>query len=126
MYFAAKYYGIIGSVLGSVAMYVIADSFFYYRRVYKMGYLDVSMIRDLAKTWSFFLPAAALGGWALTHLLDGLLPSNLYFTKLLVNGSLFTFYFLLLLVISNAEVRTGLRDVTNKYTIVLRNKFTRG
>jgi O-antigen/teichoic acid export membrane protein len=125
MYFAAKYYGIVGSVLGSVLMYIVADCIFYYYRAYKLGCLQLSLVKGMAKTWLLMLPAAVLGGWGFTQLVNQLIPANLYFTKLLVNGGVFSFFFFVLLMIVDAPARRKLKSLTGKYLVMPRSKLKR-
>ncbi|HYO21997.1 MAG TPA: hypothetical protein VER36_06300 [Flavisolibacter sp.] len=125
MFFSAKYYGIVGSVLGSVLMYIFSDSVFYYYRAYKLGYLQLSLVKGLAKTWGAVLPLAILGGWGFTQLVNKLIPANLYFTKLLVNSGIFSFFFFVLLMIIDVSVRTRVRGLAGKYFTMPRSKLKR-
>ena len=115
MYFAAKYYGIAGAVACSLGVTVTADFAFYYYRVYKLGYLQRSLFTGLASTWVFILPAAFAGGWGLSQLTNSLLLPTQYFAKLLVNGGVFTLFFLLLLLIVDRPFRTKAMAVSGKY-----------
>ncbi|HEY0042722.1 MAG TPA: oligosaccharide flippase family protein [Flavisolibacter sp.] len=115
MFFAAKYYGIMGAVLGSLLVSATVDFFFFYYRVYKLGYLQLSILTGLARTWLPILPLAVLGGWGFTQLVNGLVPANLYFTRLLVNSGVFSFFFFVIVMIIDAPVRKKLRGMTGKY-----------
>lgn len=115
MFFAAKYYGIMGAVLGSLIVSATVDLFFFYYRVYKMGYLQMSLFSGLSKTWLVVLPLAVAGGWGFTQLVNGLVPATLYFTRLLVNSGVFTFFFFVLVMLVDAPARTKLRTLTGKY-----------
>ena len=115
MFFAAKYYGIMGAVLGSLIMSATVDLFFFYYRVYRLGYLQVSLFTSLAKTWLVILPLAVAGGWGFTQLVNGLVPANLYFTRLLVNGGVFSFFFFVTVMLVDAPVRRKVRGMTGKY-----------
>jgi O-antigen/teichoic acid export membrane protein len=125
MFFAAKYYGIMGAVLGSLLVSLTADFSFYYTRVYKLGYLQLSLLTGLLKTWVFILPATVLGGWGFTKLVNGLIPANLYFTRLLINSGVFTFFFFVLVMIVDVPVRTKVRKITGKYIAMPLSKLKR-
>lgn len=115
MYLAARFYGITGAVVASLLVAATADFIFYYYRVYKLGYLQLSLLTHLSGTWLVVLPLALLGGWALSYSVDTLLPFNMHFTRLLVNGGVFSFYFLMLLLFIDAPVRKRLKGLGGKY-----------
>ncbi|HUC83526.1 MAG TPA: hypothetical protein VMR70_21615 [Flavisolibacter sp.] len=115
MFFAAKYYGIVGAVVGSLLVSATADFFFYYYRAYKLGYLQMSLLTGLSKTWLIVLPLALLGGWSFTQLVNGLVPTELYFTRLLVNGGVFSFFFFVVVLLVDAPVRRKVKGLTGKY-----------
>lgn len=115
MYLAARYYGIIGAVLGSLLVSATVDLFFYYFRVYKLGYLKLSFFTGFARVWLIILPLAAVGGWGFTKLVENLVPANLYFTRLLVNSGLFSFYFFILTMVVDVPARRRVRGITSKY-----------
>ena len=105
----------MGAVLGSLLISATVDFFFYYYRAYKLGYLQTSLLTGLSKTWLIILPLSVLGGWGFTQLVNGLVPANLYFTRLLVNSGVFSFFFFVIVLIVDAPVRRKLRDMTGKY-----------
>jgi hypothetical protein len=63
----------------------------------------------------FILPAAALGGWGITQLVNALLPATMYFAKLLVNGGIFTLFFLVLLLLVDVPLRTKAKILSGKF-----------
>ncbi len=115
MYFAAKHYGIAGAIATSLGVTIVFDFFFYYYRVYKLGYLQRSLLTGLTSTWVFILPIALLGGWGLTQLTNSLLAPTQYFAKLLVNGGVFTLLFFLLLLAVDMPFRAKTKAVSGKY-----------
>lgn len=115
MFFTAKYAGVKGVVIGSLAVSVLFDFFFFYYRVYKLGYLQLSLLTGVAATWVYILPAAILGGWGLTYLVNSLLAPNQYFAKLLVNGGVFTSFFFVLLLLVDVPFRTKAKAVSGKF-----------
>ncbi|HZH65765.1 MAG TPA: hypothetical protein VEY10_12805 [Flavisolibacter sp.] len=115
MFFTAKYFGITGAVITSLVFSATVDFIFYYYRVYKLGYLQISLLTNLANRWVFILPAAALGGWGITQLVNALLPATMYFAKLLVNGGIFTLFFLVLLLLVDVPLRTKAKILSGKF-----------
>ena len=115
MFFAAKYYGIMGAVLGSLVMSATVDFFFFYYRVYRLGYLQLSILTGLLRTWVVILPVAVGGAWGLTQLVNGLVPATQYFTRLLVNGGVFSFFFFVLVMLVDLPVRRKVKGMTGKY-----------
>jgi hypothetical protein len=71
------------------------DFFFYYYRVYKPGYLQLSLLTGLAETWLLMLLLAILGRWPFTQLMNGPALANLFVTRLSINSSLFNYFFFL-------------------------------
>ncbi|HVF81128.1 MAG TPA: hypothetical protein VM884_04315 [Flavisolibacter sp.] len=115
MFFTAKYFGIKGAIITSLVFSATIEFLFYYYRVYKLGYLQISLLRALANRWVIILPAALFGGWGFTEVIDALLPATLYFAKLLVNGGSFTLFFLVLLLWVDVPLRTKAKSLSGKY-----------
>lgn len=125
MYVAAKYAGVKGVVIASLAVSLLFDFSFFYYRVYKLGYLQRSLFTNLASTWVFIVPAAGLGGWGLTVLVSSLLAPNQYFAKLLVNGGVFTLFFFVLLLAVDVPFRTRAKALSGKYVALPFSKLKR-
>jgi hypothetical protein len=115
MFFTAKHFGITGAVVTSLIFSATIDFFFYYYRVYKLGYLQISLLTALGNQWLIILPFALLGGWGFTQLVNGLLPATMYFAKLLVNGGTFTLFFLVLLLLVDVPLRAKAKSLSGKY-----------
>lgn len=115
MFYTAKHFGIKGAVITSLVFSSTIDFLFYYYRVYRLGYLQISLLTNLAKRWVIILPAAVLGGWGLTQIVNALLPATMYFARLLVNGGTFTLFFLVLLILVDVPLRGKAKKLSGKF-----------
>lgn len=115
LYVAAKYAGVKGVITGYLLTSLLFDFSFFYYRVYKLGYLQRSLFTALASTWSLIVPVALAGGWGLSKLTAGLLGPNQHFAKLLLNGGVFTLFFLLVLLAVDRPFRARAKAVSGKY-----------
>lgn len=118
MYGAAKYAGVKGVIIGSLVVSLLFDFFFFYFRVYKLGYLQRTLFTGMAVAWLVMLSVAGLVGWGLTILVNKLLASDQYFAKLLVNGGTFTLFFFLLLLAVDVPFRSRAKALSGKYVML--------
>jgi len=125
MFFAARRFGIPGTLVVSISVTLLADLFFYTYRLHRLGYLDPSLIGDSLRRWSVILPLGFLGGWGINTLVQRLLPAGMNFSRLLVNGSLFTLYFVLLVLITDGTMRQWWRNLMSRYVVAPINKLIR-
>lgn len=115
MFFTAKHFGIKGAVITSLVFSSTVDFLFYYYRVYKLGYLQLSLLTNVASTWVIIFPVAVLGGWGFTQLINSLLPPTMYFAKLLINSGVFTLFFFALLIVVDMPLRNKVKNLAGKY-----------
>jgi len=125
MFFAARRFGIPGTLVVSISVTLLADLFFYTYRLHRLGYLDPSLIGDSLRRWSVILPLGFLGGWGINTLVQRLLPAGMNFSRLLVNGSLFTLYFVLLVLLTDGTMRQWWRNLMSRYVLAPINKLIR-
>lgn len=123
MFFAARYYGIIGTLVVTLSMTIIADFFFYNYRVYKLGYLEMSLLKTSVSPWAIIIPLSIVAGLGCKNLVDKLMPANMYFSKLVVNSGLFTLFFICLVLIVDSAFRNIIKQTLNKYVLPLIYKF---
>ncbi len=114
LYFAARYYGIMGTLVVSLTLMLIADFFYFPYKVYRMGYFSGDMIRRSLTLWAIIISVSALVIWGCKVLTNRLLSPTMYFSKLLVDCTLFSVFFLLFLLAIDGEVRTMLKETKNK------------
>ena len=105
LYFAARYYGIIGTVVIAMTTMLVADFFYFPYKVYRMGYFSGAMIRNSLIRWAIIIPVSLLVIWGCWELTDKILGPTMYFSKLMIDSSVFTIFFLSFLLIIDGEVR---------------------
>lgn len=125
MFFAAKNYGITGTLVASVVMILCADFTFYNYRVYKLGYLQFSLVKSLIPPWLLILPLGFLAGWMFKLMVEKLLPVNMYFHKLVVNSGLLSLFFILLVLVVDKELRKMMKEATVKHILSPISKLRR-
>ncbi len=114
LFFAARHYGIIGTVVVSLAMAFLADLFFFSYRVYKLGFLQTRMIKNTLILWSVIISLCILLVWGCKALTGYMIPVNMYFGKLLVNSAIFTVFYLLFIFLADKEIRNMAKQVRNR------------
>jgi O-antigen/teichoic acid export membrane protein len=111
---AARFYGIIGTVIVSLAMSLFTDLFFFSYRVFKLGYLKQTLIRSIGGLCLIIIPAGIGGGWLLSVLIDSNFAANMYFTRLITNAAGFTIFFILLILLIDPSLRLELKQLRQK------------
>lgn len=119
VFFAAMKFGIMGTILISLLMTFFTDFFFFTYRVFKLGYLQLSLIKNVLNIWILIIPLCALAGFGIHSFLETLLPEKKYLLKILVDSGIFTLFFSLLIFIIDSELRTGLKLFSKKFFINL-------
>ncbi|WP_207494050.1 lipopolysaccharide biosynthesis protein [Aridibaculum aurantiacum] len=114
---AARYYGIIGTVVVSLTMSLGIDLFFFSYRVYKMGYLQVALMKKIAGICAIIIPSSAVAAYMLHLLITNTIPVDMHFVKLLVNSACFTLFFILLLLLIDQGLRNQLRFWKQKLVV---------
>ena len=123
MYFAAKKYGIPGALVVSIGMTICADLLFFTWRVYRLGYIDRSLFTGLLKPLLIIVPACTAGGWALQLMTTTLLPEGYLFSRLLINGGMFTMLYAAMVLAADSRLRGLAGKFTGKYFITPLNRF---
>jgi hypothetical protein len=125
MFFAAKYFGIVGTLVFSLSVTLLADLFFYTYRLHKLGYLEMSLLKTSLSLWVVIVPVSILAGWGCKTLTDHLLGANMYFAKLLTNGGMFTFFFIVLILLVDKDWRNKARQLTSRFVFAPVTKMMR-
>ncbi len=105
LYFAARYYGILGTVVIAMVTMLVADFFYFPYKVYRMGYFSGAMVRKSLILWAIIIPVSLLVIWGCWEVTDHLLGPTMYFSKLMVDSAVFTIFFLSFLLMIDKEVR---------------------
>lgn len=119
MFFAARHYGIMGTVIVSIVVSLLADLTFYSIRLNKLGYFDAALWKNIFTNWLVIVPLCFLGGWGLSRLIGYYVPENMFFVRLILNSGSFTiFYFILIL-----SIDSGLRQMAQQFMGTITSKF---
>lgn len=114
LYFAARYYGIMGTIVISLALMLVADFFYFPYKVYRMGYFSGSMVRRSLTLWATIVLISIPVIWGCRELLERILSANMYFSKLLVGSTIFTIFFFGFLLLIDKEVRQMVKEIKTK------------
>jgi hypothetical protein len=79
-----------------------------------MGYFSGAMVRNSLILWAIIIPVSILVIWGCWKLNEKILAPNMYFSKLLIDSSIFTIFFLAFLLIIDGEVRQMAKDIKTK------------
>jgi O-antigen/teichoic acid export membrane protein len=107
-YWAAKYYGIPGVLSIMLAGYVLIDFSIFSYRLYKLGFLRSSLIRNTLRLWILIIPALAILGLGCSYLVNTIILPDLHILKLVLNGGLFTLLALFILFSIDAVLRSDI------------------
>lgn len=116
IFFAAKYFGITGTLV--VVFFIsLMDLIFYNIRIYKLGYFDAAFFKTCARLWLIIVPSSFVAGWGLKLLVEDFVPDQMYFFKLLSNSALFTIFFILLVLLVDNNMHKALKAVLNNVAV---------
>ncbi|MEP7142920.1 MAG: MATE family efflux transporter [Ferruginibacter sp.] len=125
LFFVANKYGIKGTLVASLSVILTVDFFYFTYRLYKLGYLQQSLVKNILKIWVILIPISLVAGWGCKSLVEWLFEENQYLAKLLVSGSLFTIFFCIVLLLADAGLRNAFRQLTTKFILAPFHKVIR-
>ncbi|GEO11743.1 lipopolysaccharide biosynthesis protein [Segetibacter aerophilus] len=114
VFFAAKYYGIMGTILASLGMSLFADLSFFTYRVYKLGYLQISLIKNTLSFLAITVPLCCFVSILLNLYIEKLLTEKMFFGKMLISSACFTFFYILLILLIDSNLRNGVKQIKKK------------
>ena len=117
MFFAARKYGIIGTLVVSVSLATAADFFFYAYRVYKLGYLQTSLIKNTFATWSVIIPFSLFVGWLIKTYALTLVAPDAYFSQMVICSIIFSAFYIILLLIVDSGMRNDLKIFRKNFAL---------
>jgi len=117
IFFGAKNFGIVGTLVVSLAITLLSDFFFYTYRLNKIGYLPPMLLKTFVVRCLLVGSLSGLVGWQLKLLVDKVIPAEMFFNKLLVNSAMFSLFYIILVLIIDREFRNLLIKYTNRYVI---------
>lgn len=117
MFFVARRYGITGTLCVTLSVTLITDFFYFTYRLFKLGYLQTSLIKNVLSKWSLIVPLCLLAAWSSKLLVERIFAENIYLLKILLSASLFTIFFVSFVLLIDGEIRTTIKTLKEKFFI---------
>lgn len=114
LYFVANKNGIEGTLVVSLIVVIINDFFYFSYRLFKLGFLRTILVKNILGLWILIIPLNLLIGFGCKSFVNYLFTENQYLPKILVSGVLFSFLFLMLLLLVDGEIRKVVRQIKDK------------
>jgi O-antigen/teichoic acid export membrane protein len=114
VFFAAKYYGILGTILVSLSMYLFADFFFFSYRVYKLGYIENTLIKGVLNLLAVLVPLGILFGLFVHLFIESLVPEKMFFARIATSSTFFTLFYVVLILAMDNNLRKGLKQIKKR------------
>lgn len=114
IFFAARYYGIIGTLAVSVSMMFIADFFYFTYKVFKLGYVEINFLKGTLFKWLVIIPLSLLFGYGFNSLLSNMLSPDMIFAQIIITTVAFSIFFILMLLMMDADLRSNIKLFRNK------------
>jgi len=73
------------------------------------------LLKNIISVWALVVPLSLLAGWGCKLLVEYLFTEKVYLPKLLVSGSLFTIFFMLMVLLFDPEIRNTVKDLKDKF-----------
>lgn len=118
LFFVARKYGIIGTLVATLSVVLITDFFYFTYRLYKLGYLQASLIKGTLHLWSIVVPIGIMLVWGCKMLVQHLFEETMYIPKLIVSAGIFTSFFILLLMAVDVEIRDTVKLLKEKFILI--------
>lgn len=115
IYMVAGKYGITGTLFVWLGVTLLTDFFYFTYRLYKIRYLQISLLKSILKTWVVVVPFSLLFVLGSRLLANYLFAENLYLPKLIVSGVLFAISFILILLVFDSEMRNTVKQLKDKF-----------
>jgi hypothetical protein len=114
IFFAAKFYGILGTIVVSLSMTFFADLFFFSYRVFKLGYLKIVLVKQIASVLALIIPLCFLIAFFSHFYLETLLPEKMFFFKMLTSSAFFTLFYIPLILLGDSNLRNRFNQIKKK------------
>jgi len=114
---SAKHYSITGMLIVSLSATLTIDLAFFTYRLWKLGYLQNKLIRDIGSKWLIIIPGSLILCWASGMVADRLLQPAMYLQKVIVAGGMFTSTFIIMLFVVDSYIREMVKQLSRKLII---------
>ncbi len=117
LFYVARKYGITGTLIATLSVVIITDFCYFTYRLYKLGYLHASLIKNTLHLWSVIIPAGFMLAWGCKVLVHYLFHETMYIPKLIVSAGIFTSVFMLLLLAADVEIRDMVKVFKERFIL---------
>lgn len=101
-YISAKHYGIPGIITVMLMGNILIDFSFFSYRLFKLGYLEISLVKHTLRLWAIIVPIVAVVGIGWNYVVNSLISPDMHIIKILLNGGVFTMlFFMIVLFVDN-------------------------
>ena len=122
VFFAAKWYGIKGTLVVGLTLSVLGEFTYFAYRNYKMGYIDPVKLKKSVLTWIAVIILCSLACWGCLLFINKFIPVQMHLSKLLIGSTLFTMFFISVMLVLDKEIWGMTMDLKNK---LIYNSFTK-
>lgn len=113
VFLVAKKFGIKGTLTVSLIVLLITDAWYFSYRLYNLGYLKISLLKNTASQWAFVLPVSLILGLGYKLLFNHIFNEPMHLYKLILNTGVFTISYLLLLYWKDNEIKLAINKLIN-------------
>lgn len=117
IFLVARRYGIMGSLCVWLGVILTFDFFYFTYRLHKIGYLQLSLLKNILSIWLLLVPCCLLAGWGCNVLVHQLFAETLYLPKLILSSALFIVCFILFLLLFDSEMRNIAKSLKDKFLL---------
>lgn len=107
-YFSSKLFGLVGLLVGMVAISIGIDLLVFSFRLNKLGFLDGGFISSILRKWLVVIPSAICAGWIFWYGFDLVIPQNMKIISILLNGLCFSVVFSVLILAVDQQIKRQL------------------
>ncbi|MDF2432576.1 MAG: hypothetical protein JWP44_2207 [Mucilaginibacter sp.] len=122
-YFSAKYYGITGILSVMLAGNILIDFSYFSYRLFKLGYLQIYLIKHITGLWSIIVPLVVISAIVCNYATHNFIATNLYIIKLMLNcGAFFIAFSMIVLMIDQSFRNDLLKIIRGSFPLALIQK----
>jgi O-antigen/teichoic acid export membrane protein len=117
LFIVAPRYGIVGTLMVTLSVILVTDFFYFSFRLYKIGYLPTTLLKNILSNWLFIIPFALTAGWGCREMVDHLFITSWYIPRLVLGSISFAILFIILVLLVDSEMRASLAQLKRKIYI---------
>lgn len=110
-------YGVIGTLVVWLGVILTFDFTYLTYRLHQLGYLQVSLLKNVVSTWMLIVPFSLLAGWGCNWVVHQVFGNGVNIQRLLVSGGLFTVCFLLSLLLFDPAMRNAIKRLRDRWVL---------